>query len=161
MKRVPVSAAQQTAHDLLTVLPLLNRMMTVELRQAAGEDTTMPQFRVLTYLFNSPLTVSDIARLRRVSFQSAGELVQSMVERGWITRIPDPNDRRQSLLHLTDGGLEAYEQAQGYMLEHLSDLLASLSEADLGIIRRAMSLLHSLVANEVELGEQDDRNTNP
>ncbi len=125
--------------------------MIVELRQEAGEETTMPQFRVLSYLHESPLTVSDIARRRRVSFQSAGELVQTLVERGWITRIPDAKDRRQSLLHVTEAGQSAYERAQAHMLQRLSELVDGLSEDDKAVIRRAMSLLQSVL---VEVGEQ-------
>lgn len=155
-----VPTSHETAHDLLSILPLLSRVMIVELRREAGEDTTMPQFRVLSYLYESPLTVSDIARRRRVSFQSAGELVQAMVERGWITRTPDPNDRRQSLLQLTDAGQQAYERAQNHMLERFSELLDSLSDDDKAVIRRAMSLLQAVLANEEEDKVQDDRDTN-
>ena len=149
-----MSTAQETAYDLLSILPLLNRVMIVELRQEGGEETTMPQFRVLSYLAEAPMTVSDVARQRRVSFQSAGELVQTLVERGWITRIPDPNDRRQSLLHLTNAGQQEYERAQNHMLERISAMVENLSEDDQSQIRRAMSLLQTVLVNEVE---QDDR----
>jgi len=149
-----MSTAQETAHTLLSILPLLNRVMVVELRQEGGEETTMPQFRVLSYLAEAPMTVSDVARRRRVSFQSAGELVQALVERGWINRIPDPNDRRQSLLHLTDAGQQEYERAQEHMLERISKMVENLPEEDQVLIRRAMSLLQTVLINEVE---QDDR----
>ena len=74
-----MSTSFTTAQALLAVLPLLNRFMAVELRQETGDDTTMSQFRVLAYLAEQPLTMSDIARRRNVSFQSAGELVQTFV----------------------------------------------------------------------------------
>lgn len=143
-----MNTSHATAQALLSTLPLVHRLMIVELKQENGEDTTMPQFRVLSYLNEAPLTVSDIARVRRVSFQSAGELVQALVERGWIERIPNPNDRRQSLLHLTESGKQAYERAQSHMVERLSDLLASLSQDEQDMIQNAMRLLQSLLANE-------------
>lgn len=143
-----MNTSHTTAQALLSTLPLVHRLMIVELKQENGEDTTMPQFRVLSYLSEAPLTVSDIARVRRVSFQSAGELVQALVERGWIERIPDPNDRRQSLLHLTESGKQAYEQAQSHMVERLSRLLASLSQDEQDMIQNAMRLLQTLLANE-------------
>ena len=65
------------------------------MRAAAGEDTTMPQFRVLAQLSEAPRTLSALAKGRRVSLQSMSVLVQSLVERGWIERLPDPSDRRQ------------------------------------------------------------------
>ena len=41
-----------------------------------------------------------------------------MVERGWVTREPDPNDRRQSLLEVTPEGLVRAEAAQKQIIEH-------------------------------------------
>src|SRR6185503_3152973 len=92
------------AHELMTVLPQINRRMAVELRQEVDETATMAQFRVLAYLHEQPMTLTALAQRRRVSLQSAGELVQAFVARGWITRTPDPSDRRQSILQLTDEG---------------------------------------------------------
>src|SRR5262249_16042985 len=73
---------EQAAQELLTVLPLLTRLVAAEIRREAGDETTMPQFRVLTHLAEGPLTVSGLARRRRVSLQAMGELVQLLVERG-------------------------------------------------------------------------------
>jgi DNA-binding MarR family transcriptional regulator len=96
--------AEEATRELMAVVPLLNRLMAAELRLEAGENSTMPRFRVLAHLRDHPMTLSALARRRRVSLQAAGELIQSLVERGWVMRTPDPTDRRQSLLQLTDEG---------------------------------------------------------
>ena len=151
-----MSTSLTTAQELLTVLPLFNRIMAVELRQETGDDTTMPQFRVLTYLAEHPLTMSDIARKRHVSFQSAGELVQALVERGWVLRMPDPTDRRQSLLHLTDDGRAQYERAQGLMVQRLASFMDQLDEDEKTTIQQALQSLHRVLVQEVET-ENDSR----
>ncbi len=145
-----MSSAHETAEHLLSILPLLNRAMIVELRNEEGDDTTMPQFRVLSYLYARPLTVSDIARLRRVSFQSAGELVQALVKRGWIDRVPNPDDRRQTMLTLTETGWRHYESAQTRMLERMAGLFEALSDDDQAMIQRALDLMRSVLVLEVE-----------
>ena len=149
-----MSKSHTTAQALLAVVPLLTRIMAVELREEAGEDTTMPQFRVLSYLAEAPLTVSAIARKRRVSFQSAGELVQSLVTRGWVTRIPDPTDRRQSLLHLSDEGRSHYSRAQQKMLARLVTYMDQLDEAEQTTTQSALQSLHRVLVQEVN--EHDD-----
>ena len=53
-----MSTSLTTAHELLAVLPLFNRIMAVELRQESDDETTMPQFRVMTYLAEAPLTIN-------------------------------------------------------------------------------------------------------
>ncbi len=151
-----MSTSITTAQELLAVLPLLNRMMALELRQETGDDTTMSQFRVLAYLAEQPLTMSDIARRRHVSFQSAGELVQAFVERGWVIRMPDPTDRRQSLLHLTEEGRAKYERAQHHMLERLASFMDQLDEAEKTTIQQALQSLHRVLVQKV-VNEHDSR----
>ena len=149
-----MSTSLTTAEQILAVLPLVSRIMAVELRQETGDDTTMPQFRVLSYLAEEPLTMSAIARLRHVSFQSAGELVQALVEKGWVVRMPDPSDRRQSLLHLTDVGLAQYQRAQNHMLERLASFMDQLDEDEKTTIQQALQSLHRVLVQE-EVNEHD------
>jgi DNA-binding MarR family transcriptional regulator len=148
-----MSTADESAQDLLALLPLLNRMMIAELRQNDSDDTTMPQFRVLSYLAEEPLTLSVIARRRRVSLQSAGELVQALVDRGWVTRVADPNDRRQTLLHLTEAGIQQYELANRRMLTHLIPLMDNLSSEEMAAVQVALHALRRVLAGEQSLEE--------
>jgi DNA-binding MarR family transcriptional regulator len=139
---------EDATREFLSILPLLNRILIAALRQEVGEETTMPQFRVLSYLNDQPLTLSAIARLRRVSLQSAGDLVQTLVDRGWITRVADPNDRRQMLLHLTDAGREKYVTANSGMLAQLTPYLAELTPEELAAVEIALPALHRVLARE-------------
>ncbi len=118
----------------------------------------MPQFRVLEHLEKEPHTLSDIARLRHVSLQSAGELVQILVERGWIVRTPDPGDRRKNLLSLTDAGRERYHQARKSMLKRLLPLMKNLNSDEMAAVQFAMEGLHRVLSGEVveEAKEVDD-----
>jgi DNA-binding MarR family transcriptional regulator len=153
-----MSTAEETARALLAVLPFINRIMAAELRHEAGEDTTMPQYRVLDYLSAEPLTLSEIARLRRVSLQSAGELVQGLVDRGWITRVPDPTDRRQMKLHLTEAGRQQYLRASNRMLEHLVPFMEMLTDEEIAAVQIALPALRRVLAREESIEvEKDDR----
>ena len=139
---------EDATRELLAVLPLLNRIVATEVRREAGEETTMPQFRVLAHLVDSPLTLSALAKRRRVSLQSASELVQALVERGWIARAPDPSDRRQHLLRLTDHGRAHYERAQEMTIRQLAPLLAQLSADEMAAVRMALPALRRVLAQE-------------
>ena len=142
----------EATRELLAVLPLLNRIVAAEVRREAGEDTTMPQFRVLAHLAPGPLTLSALAKKRRVSPQSMSELVQVLVERGWVVRTPDPSDRRQSLLGLTEQGRAHYERAQALTLERLSPLMAQLAPEELAAVRMALPALRRLLIQEEQDG---------
>jgi DNA-binding MarR family transcriptional regulator len=140
--------SEDATRELLAVLPLLNRIVAAEVRREAGEDTTMPQFRVLAHLADGALTLSVLAKRRRVSLQSMSELIQVLVERGWIARAPDPNDRRQHLLQLTAHGRAHYERAQEMAVRQLAPLLAQLSGDEMAAVQLALPALHRVLAQE-------------
>ena len=137
--------SEDATREVLAVLPLLNRIVGAEVRREAGEDTTIGQFRVLAHLSEGPLTLSVLAKRRRVSLQSMSELVQTLVERGWIARTPDPTDRRQHLLQLTEAGSAHYLRVQEMTIRQLAPLLAQLSAAELTAVRVALPALRRVL----------------
>ena len=140
--------SEDATREVLAVLPLLNRIVGAEVRREAGEDTTIGQFRVLAHLADGPLTLSVLAKRRRVSLQSMSELAQTLVERGWIARTPDPNDRRQHLLQLTDAGLAHYQRTQEMTIRQLAPLLAQLSADEMAAVRMALPALRRVLTQE-------------
>lgn len=142
--------AQQAAQEVLAILPLLSRIVATEVRRETGEETTVPQFRVLSYLAAGPLTVSELARRRRVTLQSMGELVQALVARDWITRVPDPNDRRQQLLTLTEHGRRHYLRTKEQILAQITPLIAQLSPEELAAVQVALPALRRVLARNDE-----------
>ncbi len=106
---------EQIARELITVLPRLNRIVSRELNSISGDESTLVQMRVSAQLSEEALTLSGLARKRAVSVQAASEHVQGLVDRGWVQRIPDPNDRRQALLRVTDEGAQQLEQVRAQL----------------------------------------------
>ena len=140
--------SEDATREVLAVLPLLNRIVGAEVRREAGEDTTIGQFRVLAHLSEGPLTLSVLAKRRRVSLQSMSELAQTLVERGWIARTPDPTDRRQHLLQLTEPGSAHYLRVQEMTIRQLAPLLAQLSADEMAAVRMALPALRRVLMQE-------------
>ncbi len=139
---------EELTQELLVILPLLTRIVAAEVRREAGDATTMPQFRVLAHLHAGPLTLSALAKQRRVSLQAMSELVQVLVERGWVERVPAAHDRRQHLLHLSDHGRQHYERAHDQTLRRLVPLLSALDEGERAAVQQALPALHRVLARE-------------
>jgi DNA-binding MarR family transcriptional regulator len=142
---------EEATRELLALLPLLNRIVAAEARRELGEETTMPQFRALGLLGEAPMTLSALAKKRRVSLQSMGELAQALVARGWIMRTPDPTDRRQQMLHLTGEGRLHYERAQEHMLRRLIPLVGRLHAQELAAVRTALPALQRVLAGDEDI----------
>lgn len=139
---------EHIADELIVLLPLLSRIVAAAVRRATGEETTMPQFRVLGMLAEGPQTATVLARRRRVSLQSIGELVQALVARGWVERIPSPHDRRQQLLRLSDQGRAQHELAQAQTSSSLLPLLVALREDEIDAVQRALPALHRILTQD-------------
>jgi DNA-binding MarR family transcriptional regulator len=64
------------------------------------------------FLSTGPVTAAQLAAHLGVTKQATSELVQYLIDRGYVTRTPDPVDRRARLLELTDRGRECTRAAQ-------------------------------------------------
>jgi len=145
--------AAEIAHELVAVLPRWNRLVARELRSQAGNDLTAVQIRVLGELSEGALTLSALARKREVSLQAASEHVQALVGRGLVERIPDPTDRRQALLTLTDEGLRQLTEVREHVADRFTPRIERLSEADADALHRGLQALWSLLATDEPITE--------
>jgi DNA-binding MarR family transcriptional regulator len=62
-------------------------------------------------------TVAEVAAHLGVTKQAASQLVEQLVQRGYVTREPDPTDRRSRRLALTPRGWECTRAAQSAAAE--------------------------------------------
>jgi DNA-binding MarR family transcriptional regulator len=136
------------SREFLFVLPIINRMIGRELRGDNGDDTTIVQLRVLGHLIEAPITLSALARKRRVSLQAASEHVQGLVSRGWVVREPDPKDRRQSLLIVTDEGRAQFNITQEQTVKTLMPLVERLSSEEREHLHLALVALRRVVSEQ-------------
>jgi DNA-binding MarR family transcriptional regulator len=119
------------AGELFDMLPGIGRIIHHYVLSTGEEKSTFMQVRTMAYLLERPLTTSDLAKKRQISLQSASALVQGLVERGWVVRVPDPNDRRQSQLKVTPEGKAQARLAKEQTSNYLAGLLEELSPEEI------------------------------
>jgi DNA-binding MarR family transcriptional regulator len=119
------------AEALLKVLPILGRRTAQQMRDSGEEEASLMQVMALTHIHQHPLTTSELAKRRKVSLQSASVLVQGLVERGWVIRVPDPKDRRQSRLQVTPEGLAHAQATHDRFVRFLAGMLGNLTPEQL------------------------------
>ncbi len=59
------------------------------------------------FLHGDGMRLTDLAGLAGMTKQSVGEIIDDLVERGYVERVPDPLDKRAKLIRLTHRGAEA------------------------------------------------------
>jgi DNA-binding MarR family transcriptional regulator len=86
----------------------------VELEGSEFGDIRPTHGCVFRFVKGEGMRLTRLAELASITKQSAGEIVDDLVERGYAKRVPDPADRRAKLICLTERGKEA--QAHGFGL---------------------------------------------
>ena len=133
------------AEELLAVVPAMSNLIAVKLRQEIDADITLVQFRALGQLQEHPITLTELAEQRGVTRQAASLQVQGLVERGWVRRIPDPADRRQAVLEVTDEGRTQLQIVQQSLADYMASILATLTTDELAAIEKALPILRRVV----------------
>ena len=98
----------QAADHLLDSLNALQRVWEARWREICEEESTHPsQAHALLFLLQrGPEPMRELGRGLSIAPSTATRLVEQMEKQGWVTRAPDPGDRRRVLLHLLEEGEE-------------------------------------------------------
>ncbi len=120
----------ETAAHLIETIPFLSRTLAAEVRQALGEGWfTLTHVRVLAHVRRTGgCSLGDLAARRGVSLPTMSKMVTSLVEKGLLTREPDPRNRRAVIIHLTQAGDELYINTLGALQRRLAHELRRMSD---------------------------------
>lgn len=89
-----------------------------------------------------------MAQQLRITKQAAGQLVDTLVMRGYLTREGDPSDRRKLVIALTDRGRNAAD-VQGTARDRIdTELHARIGDNGLRALKRGLAAL-------MEIGRQE------
>ncbi|GAB2627529.1 MarR family transcriptional regulator [Paractinoplanes abujensis] len=92
---------------LISLILLLPGRLESPLQSAAG--LTLFEYMTLSHISEAPgrrLRMSELAFLANGSLSRLSNVVRRCEQRGWVTRSPDPGDRRSTIAALTDAGYE-------------------------------------------------------
>jgi MarR family transcriptional regulator, organic hydroperoxide resistance regulator len=130
-------------HDLGHVHALLALPVSRRLRAQFGLSVVL--FEVMTAIADNPgCRVHDLAAELGVSTGGVSKLVDRLEARGLCRRLPNPSDRRSSLVELTATGGQTCAGARLAVDQVLSALLAgSLSAAQVSELAMTLRALRS------------------
>lgn len=115
-------------------------------------DLTMQQVRVLGHIAKDPgISGHEIGERLGVSAPTASGLIDRLVEKGLVSRVDDPDDRRVRRLHATESGLDVIRQMDSMFGRALGVVIERLSVEDLDLLRRgALAMLGALERAQAE-----------
>jgi DNA-binding MarR family transcriptional regulator len=121
-------------------------------RLAAAELDDLPRNApfVLGGMNRYGIAAGDLVRQLGVSKQAAGQLVDTLVLRGYLDRRTNPDDRRRITLELTPRGRAAAEQVRAAIEDVDRELAAQLTEDQLAGLRAGLVALTTIREQQEE-----------
>lgn len=139
----------QLAADLREALrPLWRRLR-------AHKTLSMGKVGILFHLEqHGPLAATDLAGLERISHQAVANAVRELQDLGLISRSPDPEDGRRTLVSLTDAGrdrlLAERSAGQDWLATAVADHLDADDRAALAAALPVLRRLDDVAGTEAE-----------
>jgi DNA-binding MarR family transcriptional regulator len=100
--------APKVAHDLRLAVGRLARRMRQLYAGRRGDQLSFTELAVLARLRrDGPASASQLANDERVTAQAVGAAIGALHQRGLVERTPDLQDRRKTVVSLTDPGQSA------------------------------------------------------
>ena len=122
---------------------------------AMETDLTLPQIRILYMLASGPARITDISRAQGMARANASSMVERLVRKGLVERVPYPNDRRVALACLTNKGRDAVEGVTRSEYVVVEKITAFLPIDELKVVARALEILDQGV-KRLEAASKDD-----
>ncbi|MEV6596282.1 MarR family transcriptional regulator [Actinoplanes sp. NPDC051346] len=137
------ASAQPLDFGILLALGYQNfvRDLRAFLAEQGFDDLGRSDGFVFRELGTRPMTVSDLAARLEVTKQAAAQIIDDMRRRGYVTRTPDPDDRRAQRLELTARGKSALAAARRFHQRYERRLAREHGASAVGALRGVLSAM--------------------
>jgi DNA-binding MarR family transcriptional regulator len=92
--------------------------------------------------------VSAFAERLRVSLPAASKMLKHLEGQGWLTRMVDKNNRRNTFIVLTEEGAALFQQEQAHCAASSERILTRLGEENTNLLLRTVNQTLDLVEEE-------------
>lgn len=117
---------------------------------AKSTGLSMPQFSVIMQLHHrGNCAIGAISERFDISNAAASQLVDKLVQGGFIKREEDPQDRRAKMLNLTDKGRKLIQRGIEERYRWMNDLSGKLSAEEREKVTEALNIM-TQAAKEME-----------
>lgn len=124
------------------------------LRQESGNDAdlTPSRFSVLSFLVagdtGEVVRMGDLARVENVSKSTITRIVSRLAEQGFVELVPDPTDRRSTLVAATPAGRKVSAGTSAQIDAYLTRRLHGLTELEQAALHVAVLAMERLAQPE-------------
>jgi DNA-binding MarR family transcriptional regulator len=147
-----VARGDELADELDSTVVTLGRLFSARHGEMCSESgLSASQMLTLRVLGEAgPMKISDLAMHVGVKAPAASAMVDALDKRGHIRREADVDDRRVTLVRLTDEGAAELAAVEAERREHMRRYLSVLSEDDVSaLIRIHRKLIDAMTSDRI------------
>ncbi len=131
------------------LISLFRSMKEQHVQDAAELKLSMPQFVCLWVISRmGKFKMSDLAIYLALSYASATNLINRLVDSGLVNRYDDPDDRRVVIVELSDKGKEITSLIRQKHLKRLMENCEKLSQDEKDSMLKGLSTLTNVVVRK-------------
>jgi DNA-binding MarR family transcriptional regulator len=113
-------------------------------------DVTVDQWLVLKNLSeNELLSQTELANLVFKDNPTLTRIIDLLCKKGYVERVPHPQDRRSFQLHLTESGLDKVSDLKPKILEIREKAWENLNERDFEEFKRILNTIYQNLDGQV------------
>jgi DNA-binding MarR family transcriptional regulator len=118
------------------------RLLRTLRREDDGSGLSAPRLSALSVVvFAGPLSLAELAEAEQVRPPTMSRIVDALVDRGLITRVTDPRDRRSVRIAATPDGTQLLSAGRERRVHALIGRLGQLAESERRALARGVEIL--------------------
>lgn len=126
------------------------RRMIESVQHRGFDDISIADSELLPFLDIEGTGLSEIAERKGVSRQAIHQSVHSLVKRGYLELVPDPEDARAKIARHADKGLRLVAAMQEIKSDMQHEALSALGQRKTAELTRMLDILATTFANASE-----------
>jgi len=137
---------REAAEQFLAAVPPIWYSLRAQIDKIARQKfaITGGQYQVLRRIKSGMNSISKLAEARHISLPTVSRKVEHLVEKGLVARRESQQDRRCTILELTEAGEEIIQEMEFSRQKWLEEQFSLLDDHDLETIIHALSLMRAL-----------------
>ena len=131
------------ARDVATRLHSASiRLLRTLRREDDGSGLSAPRLSALSYIVvEGPVSLADLAHAEQVRPPTMSRIVDALVERGLVSRVADPRDRRSVRIMVTEEGTRLVSGGGERRVQALAGRLHKLADSERRALARGVEIL--------------------
>ena len=131
--------------SMYEIYPLSRKLVFDTFDKKKYDITGTQQIIMLSLCIEGTLTMSQLASKINTSNEQATRAVAQLVDKGFVIRMQNPDNRRVINIRLTDEAMRFMEKMKNEILDDILGKFSSVSDSDMKKMKDALVFINSIL----------------